>query len=104
MFGISEIILAEIKKTISKYEEIDRVLLFGSRARGNYKKTSDIDIAIFAPTISSCRLNLLRDSLDELDIIYKIDVVNFYTISKEALKLNIINDGVEIYLKNMDQR
>ena len=99
MFGLSQCIIDDIKNVISKNEEINKVLLFGSRARGNYRKASDIDIAVFAPNISSSRLNLLRDSLDELDIIYKIDVVNYYTISKEALKYNIINEGIEIYLK-----
>lgn len=97
MFGLKDSIIIKIKNVLSRYDEIEKVLIFGSRARGDYKKTSDIDIAIFSENITSTRLNLLRNDFDELDIIYTIDVVDFNRISKEKLKNNIVNDGVVIY-------
>lgn len=99
MFGLKDSIIIKIKNILSKYKEIEKALIFGSRARGDYKKTSDIDIAIFADNITSTRLNLLRNDFDELDIIYTIDVVDFYKASKEELKNNIINEGVVIFKK-----
>ena len=97
MFGLKDSIIIKMKNVLSKYDEIEKALIFGSRARGNYKKTSDIDIAIFSDNITSTRLNLLRNDFDELDIIYTVDVVDFYKISKEELKNNIINDGIVIF-------
>lgn len=97
MFGLKEGIIDEIVKVISKYEEIDKAAIFGSRARGDYKKTSDIDIAIFSSNISSTKLNLLRDDMDILDIIYKFDIVHFESLSKEGIIKNIENEGVIIY-------
>lgn len=97
MFGLKEYVIDEIKKVLSKYDDIEKVLVFGSRARGDYKKTSDIDLAIFSEDISSTNLNLLRDDLYMLDIIYKVDVVDFNSLSKDALKENIINEGIMIY-------
>lgn len=47
--------------------------------------------------ISSKTLNIVRDRLDMLDIIYKIDVVHFDGLSKKELIENILNDGIEIY-------
>ncbi|MGL4773432.1 MAG: nucleotidyltransferase domain-containing protein [Clostridium sp.] len=101
MFGLKDNIINQIKEVLSKYDEVERVVIFGSRATGNYKSTSDIDIAIFSNDISSVKLNLLRDDLDMLDIIYKIDVVHFNALKKQGLINNIINDGIEIF-KNIN--
>jgi len=98
MFGLKDSIIINIKNILCKYDEIEKALIFGSRARGDYKKTSDIDIAIISGNITSTRLNLLRNDFDELDIIYTVDVVDFHKISKEELKNNIINEGVVIFL------
>lgn len=100
MFGLKDSIIIKIKKVLTKYDEIEKALVFGSRARGDYKKTSDIDIAIFSDNITSTRLNLLRNDFDELDIIYTVDVVDFQKLSKEELKNNIINDGIVIFQGN----
>lgn len=44
-----EAMLKRIKNTISKHIRVDRVYLFGSRARGDHKRDSDFDIAIISP-------------------------------------------------------
>lgn len=97
MFGLKESIIETIKKVLVNYEEIEKASVFGSRARGDYKKTSDIDLAIFSPNISSTRLNMLRDDIDMLDIIYKVDIVHFESLTKEGLIENIKDEGVVIY-------
>jgi len=100
MFGLKDSIIIKIKDVLLKYDEIEKALIFGSRARGDYKKTSDIDIAIFSHNMTSSRINLLRNDFDDLDIIYTVDVVDFNKLSKEELKNNIINDGMVIYNRN----
>jgi len=97
MFGLKDSIIVDIKNILSKYNEIEKTVIFGSRAREDYKKTSDIDIAIFAENITSTRLNLLRNDFDELDIIYTVDVVDFYRLTKEELKNNIRNQAIIIF-------
>lgn len=99
MFGLKEYVIDDIKKVLLKHDDIEQALIFGSRARGDYKNTSDIDLAIFSDDILSRKLNLLRDDLYMLDIIYKIDVVDFNRLNKEALKKNIISEGIVIYKK-----
>ncbi|SDC85421.1 MULTISPECIES: nucleotidyltransferase domain-containing protein [unclassified Candidatus Frackibacter] len=98
-FGLKEEQLQSIVEVIREVEKIEKASIFGSRARGDYEKTSDIDIAIYAPEISSLELNLLRDKLEQLDIIYKIDVVDFFNISKQGLIDNIKEEGKVIYEK-----
>jgi predicted nucleotidyltransferase len=102
MFGLRDSIINNIQSILSKYDEIKKALIFGSRARGDYRKTSDIDIAIFADNITSTKLNLLRNDFEELDIIYTIDVVDFYKISKEELKNNIRKQGIVIFDKSIE--
>ncbi len=101
MFGLKESIIETIKKVLINYEEIEKAIVFGSRAQGDYKKTSDIDLAIFSSNISSTRLNMLRDDIDMLDIIYKVDIVHFESLTKEGLIENIKNEGVVIYTSSL---
>lgn len=96
-FGLKEKELEAIIDILKKESYIEKAVIFGSRARNDYKKTSDIDIAIFGSNIDSTQLNLLRDRLDQLDLIYKIDVVDFYSLTKEGLKENITTEGRQIF-------
>lgn len=96
MFGVKEAVVSKIINVLDKYIEIEKACIFGSRSRGDYKKSSDIDLAIFAVNMSSTKLNLLRSDLYDLDIIYTVDVVDFYRVTKEALKENIIKEGIFI--------
>ena len=92
-YGLSEKIINQIEDIIRKYNKYN-FKLFGSRARGDYKKTSDIDIAIFKDVDRKDEYRI-RDEFDKLDIIYKIDLV-FVTDKTEKEFLNSIKkDGVD---------
>ena len=91
--GINEKILKIIKDIIGKYN-VEKRVIFGSRARGNYRYNSDIDIAIFG-AINRSDFNRLLDELMESDCIYKIDLVHFERISNEELKKDILEEGIE---------
>lgn len=69
-------------------------MLFGSRARGDYKYSSDIDIAII--TEGEIEPGFMLD-LDEAAGIYKIDMVDFNKLTSQALKEIILQEGVVIY-------
>lgn len=97
--GISLQLFEDIKNIISKNPKINKAVIFGSRARGDYKKTSDIDICIYGKDIQNIDINLLEDSLKEIDTPLDFDIVYFDKISKEALKINIEKDGILIYAK-----
>jgi len=53
-----------------------RILLFGSWARGTALPTSDLDIAIDAPDLESATMARIREQVDELPTLRKIDVVD----------------------------
>lgn len=93
MFGLSGIIYEQIIKIARKYEY--KFVLFGSRARGNYKTNSDIDIAIIGE-IDDKTEYLIKNDFDLLDIPYQIDIVFVKKGIKKELQEAIQKEGVEI--------
>lgn len=92
-FGLEDNVYKQIKNIVESNKQYC-FKLFGSRARGDYKKTSDIDIAIFEKVSKEDEYKI-RDEFDELDIIYKIDLVFIDETMKQELLNSIIRDGVD---------
>ena len=79
-----------------KQADIDRAVVFGSRAKGNWRETSDIDIAVFGASVN---VGALGVQLDELPMPYKFDIVDNNNINSCALREHIDRVGIEIYKK-----
>ena len=92
-FGLKDNVYKQIKNIVESNNKYV-FKLFGSRARGDYKKTSDIDIAIFE-NLSKEEEYKIRDEFDKLDIIYKIDLVFIDETIKQELLNSIKRDGVD---------
>ena len=92
--GLRQKLINEICKLAEKYE-IEQVILFGSRARGDYHKTSDIDLAV-------CGGDIVRFSLDveeETPTLLKYDIVNLDGAVQDALLASIQKEGKVLYEK-----
>lgn len=101
--GLEESISKEIVAAILSYKKVEKIVLFGSRTTGAFKKGSDIDIAIFAKDWSSRDFNLVKHLLDEkINTPLKFDIINFYSLTKERLKRNILSKGRLIYEHRAD--
>lgn len=95
-FGINIDSFNEMIMLFKEFECLDKVYIFGSRARGNYKKVSDIDLAIEA----KCDIKLrLLNKLEDIRCILKFDVVDLNNIGNEKLLNNIKKEGILIYKK-----
>lgn len=88
-----EIILAVIRR----HPTVRKVVLFGSRARGDAQRGSDIDLAIAAPDMDFDEYLRLRRELAELNIPYMVDLLKLEYISDQALQENIHNEGQILY-------
>ena len=75
-----------------------KVVLFGSRAKGNYKYNSDIDLGILCDKKYK---GTIAEELDELVGVYSLDIVFLDSINEE-IKLQIEKYGIEIY-DNLDR-
>ena len=94
-YGIEEEIFNNIVDAFKNIEEIEYVILFGSRAKNTYKDTSDIDLAVKFKNLDK-KLLLIR-RLDEIKCILKFDVLNIENISNQKLLENIKKEGITIY-------
>ena len=100
-FGLLESDIEYIVATIKKISEIDKAVIFGSRAKGNYKPGSDIDIAIYGENITFDILSRLHSALeDESPMTYFFDVVDFTGLSQKEIKEHIERVGIVIYERN----
>ena len=78
--------LEKLKEAILTFLENDnvKVLLFGSRARGDFASTSDVDVGIIPRDgFDRKKLTLLREHVEELNIPYKVEIVDFSAVSEK---------------------
>lgn len=93
MYGLLEKDIEFIKQTFAE-NEVKKAIIFGSRAMGNYKKGSDIDIAI----IGASKILTLNDILnEESPMPYFFDLIDYENISNENLIEHINAKGKVIY-------
>lgn len=92
-----ENVLNEIKEIALKYYSINKVVLFGSRARGDNTDKSDYDIAVFSDNIDSLDKIRFSEDMDNIKTLNKIDIVFIKDRHKGTeIYQNIKNDGVII--------
>lgn len=97
-FGLAEEDIEMINAVFSRFPQVEEVLIFGSRAKGNYKKGSDIDLAIKGKEINTRLVSKIHGILEEeIPLPYKFDVVNYATISNPAFIDHINRVGVIFY-------
>jgi len=97
-FGLSEEELDMITGASAKLPEIGQVVLFGSRAKGNYRRGSDVDLALKGDSVTrETVLNLSSDLNEILPLPYFFDVLQYDRIRNAQLVAHIDRVGVVIY-------
>lgn len=95
MYGLSTIELQQIRQVFASQPEVKEAWLYGSRARGDYKPYSDIDITLVGDLTTSHMADL-ETKLDDLLLPYTIDLTCLRSIRNAALRANIAHDGVRL--------
>ncbi len=99
-FGISDKSFELIVTTLAQYADVKRAVIFGSRAKGNAKKGSDIDIAIYGEQVDqNTALQLAAVFNEQLPIPYKVDVVAPDELENTNLVDHINRVGITLYQK-----
>lgn len=94
--GIPDELLTRIVSLLSNNVQVKRAIVFGSRAKGNYKHNSDIDIAIVGGNgLLFCEGIL--DELNQLPTLLNFDVIGYEAIKNAELKEHIDRVGVVIF-------
>ncbi|OIR25291.1 restriction endonuclease subunit S [Bathymodiolus thermophilus thioautotrophic gill symbiont] len=100
MFGLDLSVIKNIKKAIALFSQIEKVTLYGSRAKGNYRHGSDIDITLIGKDLSlNNSVYPLIDKLDDLYLPYTFDISIFNHIDNDDLIEHILTAGKVFYEK-----
>jgi len=95
-------VLMQIREIAKKYN-VEKVILYGSRARGDNSPVSDYDIAVFGEKLSDLEKANLYLDIEEVETLKKIDLIFITEDSKDGFMGNIKKDGVSIYEKTRDK-
>lgn len=97
-FGLRITDLEYIINSIIQFREIEKAVIFGSRAKGNYKAGSDIDIAILGEKVTFDTISNLHSMLeDKSSMPYMFDIVDYTHLKHKELKGHIKRVGQVIY-------
>jgi uncharacterized protein len=96
-YGLSKQTIEKICGVFIKHPAIDSVVLYGSRAKGNFKPGSDIDLALHGVGLSLNELGDIDFELDDLLLPYMIDILIFDRLNHPRLREHIQRVGVVFY-------
>ncbi|MGH1337804.1 MAG: nucleotidyltransferase domain-containing protein [Aureispira sp.] len=103
-YGLKQKYIDQISSVLSTYPSVDKVLLYGSRAKGTYYQGSDIDLTFFGNSIELSLLMKIENRLDDLLLPYYIDASIFDNIEDQDLRDHINRVGVLFYEKKNYQK
>ena len=102
MFGLDTDTIRNIKNCLAKFPQIDKALLYGSRAKGNYKNGSDIDLTLLGKNLSlRGHIYPLQGELDKLYLPYTFDLSVFSKLDNLELIEHILGVGKSFYQKEV---
>ena len=97
--GLDNSDIKKIQSVFNLHPEIEKAILFGSRAKGNYKPASDIDLTLVGNDLTLTIQQTIENELDDLLLPYKFDVSIYHTISSNEL-LNHIERVGQLFFQN----
>jgi len=101
-FGISDLHFNQIISVLDQNQYVISAMLFGSRAKGNFKPGSDVDIALIGAELTLKDVFNLQNQLDDYDQPYIFDLILYDSITEPALISHIHRVGIEIYHRTYD--
>lgn len=98
-YGLKEETVEKIQEVFASFPQVDKVILYGSRAKGNYKIGSDIDLTLKGETLNLTVLNKISLKLDDLYLPYTFDLSVYKHINNQELIEHIERVGIEFFSK-----
>ncbi len=103
-FGLDQVLLDKFCAVFEQYSSIDKVIIYGSRAKGSYRKGSDVDLTLLGPEITFETLSAVIIALDVLNTPYLVDVSLFSELHSLHLEEHILRVGQVFYQKDTSSR
>jgi predicted nucleotidyltransferase len=100
-FGLNQETIDKINSVFVKHPEIDKVIIYGSRAKGNYRTGSDIDITLIGNDLEYDLKGVVSSEIDDLNTPYLFDISIFQLLKSPSLEEHINRVGKIFYQKNL---
>ena len=98
MFGLTKGNIAEVRAVLAGFAHVEKVLVYGSRAKGDFKNGSDIDLALFGESLQREDLLKIGEILNEETVLpYFFDLLLFKNVENQRLKEHILRVGKVLY-------
>ena len=97
--GLTTTTVEQIQSVLAHYTEVEKAVLYGSRAMGTYRPGSDIDLTLCGGELNHTLLTRIDHELDDLLLPYQIDLSLMSSLSHPALLDHIHRVGVALYEK-----
>ena len=97
MFGLKDSDIARIIEILQRHPDIDEAIVFGSRAMGNYKPGSDVDIALKGTLRATTADEVTIELNERLPLPYKFDIVAYSTLPRGPFLEHIDRYGKPLY-------
>ncbi|MDZ4185824.1 MAG: nucleotidyltransferase domain-containing protein [Desulfuromonadales bacterium] len=98
-FGLPPAAVEKIRGVFACHPQVERAVLYGSRAKGNYKNGSDIDLTLYGDALDLSLLLKILGELDDLLLPWMFDVSIYKQIDNESLREHIERVGITFYEK-----
>lgn len=99
-YGLKPDTIQAIQSVLAKFPQVEKVTLYGSRAKGNYRTGSDIDLTITGKDMDTALMLRIETELDDLLLPYTIDLSLFRDIENPDLVAHIDRVGVTFYQRS----
>ena len=96
-FGLETEDVARILAVITSFPEVEKAILYGSRAKGNYREGSDIDICLVGRQLNLSVINAISLGLGDLGLPYLFDVAIYHQVSNADLLDHINRIGITLF-------
>lgn len=96
-YGLPESDLARVISVLEKTPNISEIILFGSRAKGNYTPGSDVDLALKGTSLGLNDILDVSVEIENLFLPYKFDLIIYSQINEKALLEHIERVGIVLY-------
>ena len=98
LFGLSGFVIAQIKEVFARHNQIETAVLYGSRAKGNDRPGSDIDLTLIGE-LTVLELMEITEELDSLPLPYQFDLSLLAQLENPELISHIERVGQVFYEK-----
>jgi uncharacterized protein len=97
--GLSEKTLQKLCSVLREHPHVSQAIIYGSRAKGNFRSGSDIDLTLKGHDIHFSELLKIEDEIDDLLLPYMVDISDYEQLENQELIAHIDRVGIVFYAR-----